>query len=91
MKKRYVPPKSNMHILKYDENIASSGGGSGDVGGDRLEGVMVILFSHDISPCRTYYTGSQAAVNTVGPTGEFMEYFNDMQSQNAPIGCLNLG
>lgn len=88
MKKSYVPPKSNMYILRYDENIASSGGGS-DAGGDKLEGVMVILFSHDISPCRTYYTGSQAAVNTIGPTGGFMDYFFDMQNQGAPIGCLS--
>ncbi len=87
MKKSYIPPKSNIYILKYDENIATSG----STGGDTLEGVMVILFSHDISPCRTYYTGSQASVNTVGPTGDFMEYFSDMQNQNAPIGCLKMG
>lgn len=91
MKKSYIPPKSNIYVLKYDENIATSGGGSDDTGGDRLEGVMIILFSHEVSPCRTYYTGSQAAVNTVGPTASFMEYFSDMQTQNAPIGCLKIG
>ncbi len=86
MKKSYIPPKSNMYVLKFDENIATSGDESG--GGDKMEGLMIIMFSHDISPCRTYYTGSQAAVNTVGPSGDFMDYFLDMQAQNAPIGCL---
>ncbi len=88
MKKRYIPPKSNIFILKLEENIASSGGDSTGGGGDELAGMMVILFSHDISPCRTYYTGSQTAVNTVGPTGDFLQYFMDMQTQGAPIGCL---
>lgn len=87
MKKRYIPPKSNMFTLQFEENIASSGG-STSPGGDELSGMMVILFSHDISPCRTYYTGSQTAVNTVGPTGDFLQYFMDMQNQGAPIGCL---
>lgn len=88
MKKSYIPPKSNLYILRLDENIASSGGDT--AGEDRVEGIMIILFSHDISPCRTYYTGSQAAVNSVGATGSFMEYFLDMQNQGAPIGCLSV-
>ncbi len=87
MKKSYIPPKSNMYVLKLDENIASSGSSSNS--GDTVEGLMIIMFSHDVSPCRTYYTGSQAAVNTVGPSGTFMDYFFDMQNQGAPIGCLS--
>ena len=87
MKKSYIPPKSNIYVLKLEENIASSEGDQTG-GGDSMEGLMIIMFSHDVSPCRTYYTGSQAAVNTVGPTGSFMDYFLDMQKQNAPIGCL---
>lgn len=87
MKKSYIPPKSNLYVLRIEENIASSAGDQAG-GGDTMEGLMIIMFSHDVSPCRTYYTGSQAAVNSVGPTGSFMDYFLDMQNQGAPIGCL---
>lgn len=89
MKKSYISPKSNIYVLKFEENIAFSGGDQTS-GGDVLEGLMIITFSHDVSPCRTYYTGSQAAVNSVGPTGSFMDYFLDMQKQDAPIGCLDI-
>lgn len=87
MRKSYIPPKSNLYVLRLEENIASSAGDQ--TGGDTMEGLMIIMFSHDISPCRTYYTGSLAAVNSVGPTGNFMDYFLDMQKQDAPIGCLS--
>lgn len=86
MKKSYIPPKSNLYAIKFDENIASSIGG-GD-SGDTLEGLLIIMFTSSVSPCRDYYTGSAASPNTVGPDGTFMEYFVDMQAQGAPIGCM---
>lgn len=91
MKKSYIPPKSNLYVLNIQENIASSiGGGSG---GDTMEGLMIIIFSSDTTPCRKYYTGSELAINRVDKVegvydGTFMEYFMDMQQQGAPIGCL---
>lgn len=87
MKKSYIPPKSNLYVLRLEENIASSVGDQTG-GGDTLEGLMIILFSHDISPCRKFYTGSQAAMNTKGDNATFWEYFSDLQSQGAPVACL---
>ncbi len=89
MKKEYIPPKSYLYSIKFDENIASSA--SGDTGGDQVSGAMTILFSHSASPCRDWYTGGvDTAPNSVGNSASFVEYFMDMQKVNAPIGCLQL-
>lgn len=85
MKKPYIPPKFNMYALNFDENISNSSSGNT---GDSVEGIMIILFSHDTSPCRKFYTGSQAAVNTKGDNATFWEYFSDLQAQGAPVACL---
>ncbi len=89
MKKEYIPPKSYLYSIKFDENIASSI--PGDLGGDQISGAMTILFSHSKTPCRDWYTGGvDVAPNSVGSSASFVEYFMDMQKVNAPIGCLQL-
>ncbi len=85
MKKEYVPPKSYLYSIKFDENIASS------FTGDSISGAMTILFSHSKSPCRDWYTGGvDIAPNSVGYNGSFIEYFMDMQKVNSPIACLQM-
>ena len=87
MKKKYIRPESFLYSVAFDENIASSGGDG--LGGDQISGAMVILFSHSVSPCRDYYTKSDKPVSV--PDGSsFVEYFMEMQSLNAPVGCLQL-
>lgn len=89
MKKEYVPPKSHLYSIKFDENIASSL--PGGTGGDQISGAMTILFSHSKSPCRDWYTGGvDTAPNSVGYNGSFIEYFMDMQKVNSPIACLQM-
>ncbi len=87
MKKKYVRPESLLYSVAFDENIASSGGDT--VGDDSIAGSMVILFSHDVTPCRTYYTKSDKLV-TVPENSSFVQYFLEMQSLGAPVGCLQL-
>lgn len=89
MKKPYISPEAQLYSLKFEENIAVSGGSS-SVGDDSVAGSMIILFSHAVSPCRGYYTGSTACPNTKGNNATFFEYFQDMQASGAPIGCLQL-
>ena len=84
MKNKYIPPKSYLYEMSFQENIADSQAG----GGDQLTGTFTILFSQAISPCRDYFT--DAVRNPLGNNATFIEYFMEMQKLGAPAGCLSL-
>ncbi len=89
MKKKYIKPESFLYSVAFNENIAASDGGSDSVGDDSVAGSMIILFSQSVTPCRDYYTKSDKKV-TVPNGSSFVQYFLEMQSLGAPVGCLFL-
>lgn len=74
MKKKYIRPESRLYAINLSENIASSGGTYGDV----VNGSAVIKFTHGGDNCRAFYSGYTNAVNTLGNSASFVDYYNEL-------------
>ncbi len=88
MKKTYVAPESKLFALKLNENIADSV----DQGEDITQGLFIISFTQNTSPCRGIYTDVAGAVNTLGMDANFSDYYAQLQGYGMADlwGCMRL-